>query len=77
MKTQYKFIYFLKTYDLPKTSVWHLRSRKSDDLLGEVKWYGPWRQYCYFAMNEAVYSVGCLEDINDFIRQLEEERKKE
>ena len=72
MKTQYKYIYFHKIGDKPKTSVWSCYNNRNGDKLGEVKWYPGWRQYCYFPTVMAVYSGGCLEDIQDFIRQLEE-----
>ena len=77
MKTHYKFIYFIKVEDKPKTSVWHCLSQSTNDLLGEVKWYGSWRQYCFFPEPTTVFNVGCLEDINDFIGQLKKEKKGE
>lgn len=72
MITDYKYIYFIKVEDKRKTSVWHCRSRGSDNLLGIVKWYGRWRQYCFFPEPDTVFNVGCNEDINDFIRHEEE-----
>lgn len=75
MRTRYKFIYFTKITQKTKTSVWKCRNNKNHWPLGEVKWYPAWRQYCYFPTDEGVYSRGCLENINDFIDQLEEERK--
>ena len=44
------------------------------DELGIVKWYGPWRRYCYFPHGIEIYSAGCLADIQDFINQLMKER---
>ncbi|MCK4245312.1 MAG: hypothetical protein KAX20_06780 [Candidatus Omnitrophica bacterium] len=46
-------------------------NNKSQGELGVVKWYPAWRQYCYFPTTQAVYSKGCLDDIGDFIRQLQ------
>jgi len=74
VETQYKFIHFLKKEEKPKTSVWYCCNNKSDNILGEVKWYSRWRQYCYFSTVPAIYSIGCLEDINNFIQQLNKER---
>lgn len=70
MKTQYQHINFVKVADKPKTTVWSCRNTGSGDELGVVQWYPAWRQYCYFPSQPAVYSVGCLADINDFINQL-------
>ena len=66
----FKYISFKKIEDKAKTSVWSCRNNKSGSELGVVKWYGPWRQYCYFPTVQAVYSAGCLEDIKVFIKQV-------
>jgi hypothetical protein len=70
MKTEYRYIRFVKIGDKPKTSVWSCRNIRSNAELGQVRWYPAWRQYCYFPTAQAVYSVGCLMDINDFISSL-------
>lgn len=72
LKTEYKYIHFIKKENKPKTSVWSCRNNTSTAELGEVKWYPAWRQYCYFPTVQAVYSVGCLEDINTFIEALKQ-----
>jgi len=76
MKTEYKYIYFIKVEDKPKTSVWHCRNQKSHGLLGIVQWFGPWRQYCCFPEPETVFSVGCNRDINHFIDQLSNKHRE-
>ena len=40
-----------------------------------IKWYGSWKQYCYFPDGQTLYSRSCLKDICDFILQLNVERK--
>ncbi len=72
---EYKYIYFIKVEDKPKTSVWHCRNQKSNGLLGVVKWYGPWRQYCFLPEPNTIFNTGCFENINHFIKQLTDERK--
>lgn len=67
---KYQYIHFVKVADKPKTSVWSCRNNRSQAELGEVRWYAPWRRYCYFPTNKAVYSLGCMNDIIDFIGQL-------
>ena len=76
MKTEYKYIHFIKIEDKPKTSIWMCHNNNSSVGLGRIKWNSGWRQYCYYPRCEAVYSVGCLEDINHFINQLEIQRKE-
>ena len=55
-----------------KTKRFDCRNKNSKTKLGTVKWYGHWRQYCFFTelFIEAVYSDGCLKDISHFINQL-------
>jgi hypothetical protein len=72
MKTRYQYIHFVQTTN-PK--VWICENNKSGEELGQVQWYQPWRQFCYFPSCPAVYSVGCLSDINDFIAQLTAEKQ--
>ena len=71
MKTQYQYIHFVKVSDKPKTSVWNCLTRQGDRL-GQVRWFGSWRQYCFFPSDElsTVFNVGCLNDIANFIVNL-------
>jgi hypothetical protein len=50
-----------------------VNNKASGDLLGYIRWYSPWRQYCFFPHSDTVYSAGCLNDINNFIHFLGEE----
>jgi len=75
MKTEYQYIHFAKTAEKPKTVVYECRNNRSGEVLGEVKWYGPWRQYCFHVAGgapytTAIFNVGCMKDICDFIEQL-------
>lgn len=76
MKTHYEYIHFEKIAEKPKTSIWLCLRNRNNEELGKVKWYGSWRQYCYFSKGMAVYNKGCLSDIIDFIQQLMAERRE-
>ncbi len=67
-EAKYKHIHFVMVAEKPKTTVWSCRNNRSDQELGEVRWYSPWRQYCYFPTTPAVYSASCLDDIKSFIQ---------
>ena len=71
----YKYIYFGKVAENPKTSIWSCRNNKTDTELGKIAWCPAWRQYCYYPSCEAVYSAGCLDDIADFIKSAMEEKR--
>ncbi len=71
-KISFEHIHFEKTEDKPKTSVWECRNNKSGDLLGHVKYWPSWRQYCFLTSSEygIILSVGCMADIQKFIERL-------
>lgn len=72
MKTEYKHLIFdLISVDHEKRKVVYLCSNRSNEELGKVEWYEPWKQYCYFDACNAVYSQSCLKDIAHFISQLD------
>ena len=45
-------------------------------ILGRISWYGAWRQYIFSPAFETVWNRDCLKDIQDFLQQLMDERKK-
>lgn len=75
MKTEYEYIYFERLPADTKTSRWSCRNLKSGGELGQVRWNGQWRQYCYFPCGDCVYSGGCLRDVAEFLAGLMAERK--
>lgn len=75
MKAKYQHISFIQIDSKTKTTVWSCVNNRNQGELGVVKWYPAWRQYCYFPKTSAVYSKDCLDDIGDFIQQLESFQK--
>jgi hypothetical protein len=67
---KYKYIQFIETEKKPKTSVYECRSISHGALLGTVKWYGPWRQYCFWPHHSTVFNDTCLSDIQDFLGKI-------
>jgi hypothetical protein len=68
MKTTYRYIKF----NLGDSGIWWCRPRRGDPLefLGTVEVFERWHQYCFFPREDTVYSSECLDDIADFLRQL-------
>lgn len=69
-----KWIKFELLKDFGLTKLWEVNTRK-DIPLGCIKWYGPWRRYCFFPVAGTVYSSGCLKDISEFIKREMKARK--
>ena len=72
----YKYIHFVEIEQKPKTKVYSCRTNSEDYELGKVQWYSPWRSYCFFPTKETIFNKGCLENIQDFMEQLNVAHKK-
>jgi len=55
------------------TSVWIVRG-SDQSKLGEVAWYGAWRQYVFFPWPQTVLNKGCLRDLAAFCEEQMGER---
>ena len=63
-----KYLTF-KKYEMnkKKTLIWKVSSKRNDERLGFIKWYAPWRQYCFYPVALTIFNKGCLADIQKFI----------
>lgn len=71
-----KWIEFILSYKGEKTSVWFVSNAETKEKIGYVKWYGPWRKYCYFPIDQTVYEQDCLRDIANFIENATKEHRQ-
>ncbi len=81
LKTEFKHVYFERDDEdsTGKTSVWDCWNR-SEERLGMVRWYAPWRQYCFYTNGDIILAKSCLLDIAEFchdLRAYELEQRKE
>lgn len=51
-----------------KTKVIFVMKPDGTTKLGEIKWYGPWRQYAFFPSAARVFNTACLETILDVVK---------
>jgi hypothetical protein len=49
-------------------------NKHHQEIIGEIKWFGKWRQYCFYPYDETVWNIGCLEAIQETIKDLALER---
>lgn len=73
---------YIRGYDMTpqnrKTKIIHLISNGDvETLLGVIKWFGSWRQYCFFPETNTLYSNECLKDIKEFLEKLNKEKKND
>ena len=74
LTNDYKYITMIHAESKPKTEVFAVMTKDQEVTLGVIKWYAPWRQYCYIPDDNTIYSRGCMADINDFVEKLMHQR---
>lgn len=58
-----------------KTKVILVISKSSDNVLGEIRWHGAWRQYTFQPYADTIWNIGCMHDVETCITGLMNERK--
>ena len=66
-RVTFKYINFDLFETKGKTNIYICHNNKNQGLLGRVKWFFEWKQYCFFPDNHIVISSSCLHDIKDFV----------
>ena len=70
-----KWIKFQEARNTGKTKIWDVVTKDGATLLGQIKWYSPWRKYSFFPSENTVSEPTCLKDIASFIEGEMYERK--
>lgn len=69
-----EYLDFDEDYDeksvMRKTKCFIILNKVTNDDLGQVKWNGAWRQYCFYPDPDTHWSRGCLKEVYDFIEKL-------
>ena len=67
---RYKYIHFRQIATQNGRWIWSCRNNRTDSELGQVMFYGPWRQYCYFPKGDTVLNKTCLDNIAEFLQKV-------
>ncbi len=59
-----------------KTKVVVVFNKHHQQIIGEIRWFSKWRQYCFFPCTDTIWNITCLTEVNAVIKQLMDERKK-
>lgn len=59
-----------------KTPIYHIISKHSNTEIGQVKWYGAWRKFCFFPEKGTIWDNKCIKDLLDFICNVNEKKKE-
>jgi len=71
------FIRFDLISDSGKTKVVDVFSTHSGDYLGRIHWRCGWRCYVMSYNKDIDMSIGCHDELNDFMKHLEDIRKRD
>lgn len=73
------YLIFHETIPDPKrkTAIWEVRSGEQQVLLGQIRWYAPWRRYCYSPAGPQWMDATCLRETADFLVKQMDARKEE
>lgn len=76
---EYKYFFINPQPQKPgrKTREYFIVNKSQGVRLAVIKWYGAWRQYCFFPVPgaETVWNASCLANIQAFLKLLREERR--
>lgn len=70
-----KYMEFDKIGSTGKTDIYNVLSKSSGFILGQIKWYGAWRQYCFWPSPNSIFNIGCMDDIQTIINELMAQRR--
>ena len=70
-----RYMEFDKVGETGKTEIWNILSKPSGLVLGEIKWYGAWRQYCFWPSSRCVFNIDCMDDVKKMIRGLMKQKR--
>lgn len=59
------------------TSTYYVVNRRSGTTIGLIRWYGPWRAFCFFPEANTVWSCGCLADLHEALETIAQKHKEE
>ena len=79
MKTENKYIRIQEYNHTGKTRGFDVITKPGGYVLGDISWYGPWRQYCFTPVDDAgplVFNSECLDLITDFLKDINIEHRK-
>jgi hypothetical protein len=59
-----------------KTNIWMVIALEPVVTLGEIRWYGAWRQYTFFPFSDTLWNSECLEDLAEVLKDLNSDHRK-
>ncbi len=67
MIMNYLTLVLIGTSDSGKTKVYDVVNRQNAITVGQIKWFGRFRKYCFFPVDNMVFDATCLTAISEFL----------
>lgn len=72
-----KYIRMIETLSRDRvTVVYGIYAMRSGTCLGEIKWYGAWRQYTFWPHLGTIWNPDCLREVADKCAELTRDHRK-
>lgn len=52
------------------TAIYRVDNPDESVVLGHIKWYGPWRKYCFYPDAKTLFCQACLGEISNQLHTL-------
>ncbi len=75
-ESEYVLFEYVGTSDSGKTVIYNVLEKRYSSILGQIRWFAPWRQYCFYPKTSSVYDHSCLTAIGKVLAALMDDRKK-
>lgn len=73
----YFYIVKLNKPENKKTDTYCITTIGTNYVIGEIKWWGAWRKYCFFPGEDTVYDNKCMLQIMNFMNEINLARYKD
>ena len=74
---EHKYVKVVLSHTGEKTNGYTIVSKSNDNPLGYISWYSPWRQYCFYTIEEIVFNHDCLNYIKEYLMKLNKQHRKQ
>ena len=71
-----QYFYIVESYiEKRKTPILDILVEDEDGpfLLGEIKWFGAWRKFCFYPSSDTVWDNKCLQELVNFLNDYNKE----
>jgi len=54
-----------------RTTRYRVMAKRPHHIIGWVRWYGPWKEWCFLPLEGTIWSADCLRDVLELLNTLD------